>query len=406
MRREGSRWSGGQCPAAARLLAVAALLCLPRAVADAGEMEIHCLDVGNGDCTLVISSAGTPMLIDSGWGDTAPVVRSYLLSQGVDDLDYHIATHYHADHIGGIVELVDMGVEIDEAAYDRGWSYSTLTYSNYVVAVGNRRTTIEEGDVIDLGGGVVSLCVSLNGAGYLSPPFTDPPHDENALSIINVLSYREFDLYVAGDLLWYIEDIIANDVGDVEVYQADHHGYGNASSSYFLHRIVPEVSVISGEDPDPEVAARLDSLSDVYITGEVGTVVIETDGYAYSVNESNWYECDGLTDITVSVNPIAGVHLAPGDSLKFRVSLLNHTGTSQTFYVGTKAAIPGGTLTDWLIGPTRITLGSGEVIDADLGHKIPAAAPVGSYEYRAYVGTPPDNVIDVDGFNFRVTAER
>jgi beta-lactamase superfamily II metal-dependent hydrolase len=378
--------------------------CLLVACAVAGDLEVHCLNVGNGDCTLVISPIGRPMMIDSGWDYTASSVRAYMIFQGVGDLDYHIATHYHADHIGGIVELVDAGVDIQKAAYDRGWSYTTQTYSDYVAAVGSRRTTIAEGDVIDLGGGPVLRCIGLNGAGYLSPPFTAPPHDENALSVITLLSYREFDLYVAGDLLSYIEEVIAYDVGDVEVYQVDHHGFSNASSSFFVEQITPEVSVISGADPDPSIVARLDSLGDVYITGEVGTIPIETDGYSYSVMGSYLYECDDLTDITVSLNPTRGTRLAPGDSLTFRLSMCNRMGTSQTFYVGTKAVKPGGIVTGWLLGPTQLTLAPGHVIDVDLGHKIPAGAPAGRYRYRAYVGTPPENIIDLDEYEFDVVA--
>ena len=58
------------------------------------------LDVGEGDCTLLVSG-GSTVLVDAGTPEGAPALVRELKSLGVRRLDAVIATHPHADHIGG-----------------------------------------------------------------------------------------------------------------------------------------------------------------------------------------------------------------------------------------------------------------------------------------------------------------
>ena len=61
-------------------------------------LEVHYIDVGQGDATL-ITCDGHAMLIDAGNNDKGTAVQSYLMHQNVTALDYVIATHPDADHI-------------------------------------------------------------------------------------------------------------------------------------------------------------------------------------------------------------------------------------------------------------------------------------------------------------------
>ena len=67
----------------------------------AGNLEVHFIDVGQGDATL-IKCDGHYMLIDAGNNDKGTLVQNYLQHQGVETLDYVIGTHPDADHIGGM----------------------------------------------------------------------------------------------------------------------------------------------------------------------------------------------------------------------------------------------------------------------------------------------------------------
>ena len=70
------------------------------------EAEVHFIDVGQGDCSLVISE-GKTLLIDTGEKEYAQDVCDYLKEHDVDKLDYMLLTHPHSDHMGGASYIVD-----------------------------------------------------------------------------------------------------------------------------------------------------------------------------------------------------------------------------------------------------------------------------------------------------------
>jgi len=69
-------------------------------------LEIHHINVGQGDSTLVVGPNGTTVLIDAGDGgyfslDGGKIVFEYLESMGINHLDYTVVTHRDGDHVGG-----------------------------------------------------------------------------------------------------------------------------------------------------------------------------------------------------------------------------------------------------------------------------------------------------------------
>ena len=236
------------------------IVCLISSTAWAGDtLYILCLDVGQGDATLIISPTGQTMLVDAGNnGKGVDEVLPFLNNLNIASLDYIVATHYHADHVGGIDEVVDsLSIDSIGVVYDRGWSYTTNTYYDYADAVASKRVAIEDSQVIDLGGGVEVTCAAVNGNGVLDTPFTDPPHSENDLCVALKLRYQSFEFFVAGDLSGEtkgdytdIETSVASEVGGIEVLRVNHHGSKYSSNEYFLDSLQPEVAIISvGENP-------------------------------------------------------------------------------------------------------------------------------------------------------------
>jgi beta-lactamase superfamily II metal-dependent hydrolase len=321
-------------PAAITLLLLVTSTCLGQA-----NLEIHCIDVGQGDCTLIISPTGGTLLFDAGNnGKGNQVVIPYMQSLGLSALDYVSCSHYHADHIGGLDEVVNsIGIDsVRVAVLDRGWSYTTATYSAYAAAVAAKRTTILDGQVIDLGGGVTVTCVAVNGNGELSPPFDDS-YDENDMCVSLLVEYGDFEFFVAGDLSgvnssYYndIESSVAAEVGDIDVYQVDHHGSASNSNATLVSTLLPEVSIIScGNNsyghPTQVVINRLVSYdSYIYQTelgsggtipsggGEVvgGHIVIEVgagqytvDGDVYGLGSSGVRVADRDISLRVFPNP-------------------------------------------------------------------------------------------------------
>ncbi|MBD3168363.1 MAG: MBL fold metallo-hydrolase [candidate division Zixibacteria bacterium] len=258
-------------------------------------LKIHCINVGQGDATLIESPSGKRMLVDNGPYYNVNELTSYLNGLGVNHIDWMVITHYHADHIGGTNTLFQQGYDID-AVYDRGSEYCGTTYDVYYEpVVYGLRNTAEDGDVFDFGDGVTARVVSVNGNGILYPEFIDHecdsnrPNNENDFSVAMVINYGEFDFFVGGDLSGRntstytdIETTVANEVGDLEVYRVNHHGSYASSNQFFLTVTDPEVSVISCGDnnyghPHEETLDRLRATSVIYQTADENGVPVDND---------------------------------------------------------------------------------------------------------------------------------
>jgi len=71
-----------------------------------GELEIHHIDVGQADSTLIITPEGETILVDTGdWRQSGQGVIEYPDAHEIDRIDHLVATHAHADHIGGHDEI-------------------------------------------------------------------------------------------------------------------------------------------------------------------------------------------------------------------------------------------------------------------------------------------------------------
>ncbi len=153
------------------LFFVACILILARIASGQanGKLQIHHMDVGQGDGAILISPGGQVVVFDVGEDTkkhdcTKPV--SYLDQLGIKHVDYLYVSHYHFDHIGCIPTVLSE-IPLQGDAYDRGESYSGTTYDNYIASVGTHRKTAKIGDVITLDGDsqnpVVITVVALNG---------------------------------------------------------------------------------------------------------------------------------------------------------------------------------------------------------------------------------------------------
>ena len=216
-------------------------------------VTIHCLNVGQGDATLIVSTSGKTLLFDAGDnGKGTSVVVPYLTVLGIGQLNYIVTSHYHEDHIGGVDEVWGAKGAVLDAVYDRGWNYTTATYNTYAALVAAKRVTATDLQVIDLGDGVTATVVAINGNGVLAPPFLSSTNDENDFCIALHVQAGDFDYFQAGDLSGInsssyndIETSVGPRVGDLEVYHVDHHGSYSASNANFLAATDPNVAIIS-----------------------------------------------------------------------------------------------------------------------------------------------------------------
>ncbi|MEO0077298.1 MAG: MBL fold metallo-hydrolase, partial [candidate division WOR-3 bacterium] len=226
-------------------------------------LKIYCIDVNQGSSTLIVSPTNKTVLIDAGEviGNYGDSVYRFIKSLGITHLNYTVATHYHSDHIGGfpvVICSLSRGANNDSIlnyCYDRGDidTFSSIPFFNYRNVVGAKRRTIGLGETLNLGGGVILICVVKNGKVVNNDsviPLPANSDNENYRSIGFVLKYGFFELWVGGDLTGIggerdVESKVAAVVKNIDVYIANHHGSSTSSTQIFLDSLRPKVAFFS-----------------------------------------------------------------------------------------------------------------------------------------------------------------
>lgn len=75
---------------------------------ESGQMRIHFLDAGQGDCTLIEFPDGKTMMIDGGDGTESGTrnILGYCFALGIREFDYLLLTHTDSDHAGGLDDVL------------------------------------------------------------------------------------------------------------------------------------------------------------------------------------------------------------------------------------------------------------------------------------------------------------
>lgn len=216
-----------------------------------GKLQIHYMDVNQGDGAILISPNGQTILFDNGVKDDCEKPLAYLRGLGITEIDYMIISHYHADHFGCTTEVLDE-FPLKVFSYDRPGAYDSKSFSKYVMAVGNKRKQVSRNTSIVLDRDSENP-VRINIAGYNGAGVrTD---NENDRSVVAVIHFGDFNAMMAGDLSGFnttrykdIETVVARKVGQIEVYKVNHHGSDHSSNPTWLRRLKPRVAIISAGD--------------------------------------------------------------------------------------------------------------------------------------------------------------
>ena len=215
--------------------------------------DLHFIDVGQGDATLITASTGETLLVDGGRSKAR--IRTRLETLGITDLDAIAMTHPDADHIAGLVEVLDM-FQI-ERIYLNGGVSGTQTFANFMAAVnaeGAEVTTVSRGDAIPLG----NLTLQVLHPGTLTG-------NSNVDSMVLLIDCDEVEVLLTGDAESPSEQemIQAGVLVNIDVLRVGHHGSDSSTTQEFLNALDPEVAVISAGltngfgHPHEEVEDRL-----------------------------------------------------------------------------------------------------------------------------------------------------
>lgn len=250
----------------------------------AGLLEVHFIDVGQGDSLFIRSPAGKTLLIDAGGPGAGPFVLNYLVAQGVESLDLAISSHPHLDHLGGMLEVLK-GVR-PKRYMDPAFPHPLPQYFALLAwleaegipvlkARGGRRITIEEGLVLEL--------LAPN-----EPFYENTRSDANANSIVARLSYGEHSFLFTGDAENVTErGLLKSNPAALKstVLKVAHHGSRHSSSKDWLEAVSAEVAILSlGRTnnyghPHPHLLERLNIQKvQVFRTDVHGDVIAKSDG--------------------------------------------------------------------------------------------------------------------------------
>ncbi|MDP6838721.1 MAG: lamin tail domain-containing protein [Planctomycetota bacterium] len=328
-----------------RLLLILALAWGLQGVALSQEMRIHVIDVDQGLAVLVEGPGGINVLFDGGNpGDGSGIVRPYLQSQGISTLHYGVASHWHSDHMGGLDEVFNAGFKPTIQAYDRGDyqrpTYSEITqYLNSVANPSNLRATPPLGLAVWLGNNAEMEFVALNGdwVGGSADPGQSAQF-ENSSSIVCVVRFGDFELYIGGDCTGggnstvNVESGIGAYIGQIEAVISGHHGSNTSSNGTFVGATSPSLVLHSAGQANPyghptkTVTNRWNTIgysrvqwctsdgdtgngSGGYISAG-GHILITTDGNSFTVSrnggtESVRFACFEQAGTTPSVGDLA-----------------------------------------------------------------------------------------------------
>lgn len=299
------------------LTMTAALLAVLRPPSDKanGRLTLHFLDVGQGDSALIVFPRGKTMLIDGGGelrfdnrdrgergvtaiGDVEPVlmenafsigervVSRFIWSLGRTRVDYLLATHADADHIGGLCDVV-RNIEVGQAIVGHVPA-TDPEHDRFVEALRRGKvplSSVSAGERFEVDGVVIEVLWPPAETGSLVTSGNDD-------SVVLRLVYGSVSILLAGDIEQNAEKalVASGALLRSDLLKVPHHGSRTSSTERFINAVNPRYAVISvGErsrfgHPHRAVVSRYMAREvTLYQTGPDGMVTADTDGTTVEV---------------------------------------------------------------------------------------------------------------------------
>ena len=221
-------------------------------------LDLYFIDTDGGHATLVVAPSGESLLIDTGnegyGGRDATRIRAAARDAGVKKIDYLLITHFHDDHVGGLVNLLE--VLPATTFLDHGVSVETNSYPPaYQAAFAKaKHQVVSAGDSVKMKGLVVTVMAAsgrdITAAGEPNPHCAAVPTraevpGEDAQSVALVIEFGKFRFANLGDLTWNRELSLLcprNKVGRADVFLATRHGNESPKAIWGM---APRVAILN-----------------------------------------------------------------------------------------------------------------------------------------------------------------
>ena len=241
-------------------------------------VRLLCLNIGKADCMLLMYG-DSAYLIDTGYEQNAPAMKTALAQYGVSRLNGVFLTHCHEDHEGGLMALSKSNIQVD------AWYAAKIYYdqkeskhpAKLAAAYRNETVTwLEAGDEIPVSGGARFAVLG---------PLSVNTDNENNNSLVLRFESPQGSILLTGDMKEdeEYELLYANVLGPCDLLKVGHHGDNKATCKAFLEAVRPKAAVIltsTAEEPDTPAASTVKRLNNIgcktYVSQEFHDAVLFT----------------------------------------------------------------------------------------------------------------------------------
>lgn len=227
-------------------------------------LEVYFLDVGQGDAILVRNSQGQNILIDGGPDKSILEKIGRILPYGQQKIDTMILTHPHADHLVGLMAILER-YPVNTIIYT-GVDYSNSDYRRFQEIIKQKAPKVIIADAN------VSIDLADSCRLDILYPLTNVSGEDfkniNNSSIVSELGCNDQKILLMGDAEKEVEKELIENYSDLQsdILKLGHHGSKTASGQEFLELVDPQLAIIlvGGDNkyglPSPETIEELERL--------------------------------------------------------------------------------------------------------------------------------------------------